>query len=165
MPIIITPDSDLGKEQARWNRPKNQFDEFGVPGMNAVGYVPYPKMVYKAATLPNGKDVCGQDEWEIPGPPGQPPQTMKVRTTLTVNDEREHKVALSNGYHPTPGQALKALEETANAAAYLAHDNRRMSAAAKAELQAANDEAGLDHVLDVEVKRRPGRPKKVESVD
>ena len=60
MPIIVTPDSDLGKEQARWNRPRNQTDEFGVPGMNAVGYEPYPCMVYKAATLPNGKTSAGR---------------------------------------------------------------------------------------------------------
>ena len=101
----------------------------------------------------------------MPGAPGQPPQVMKIRTTLTVKDEREHKQALSNGYHPTPREALKALEQTANAAAYQAYDNRRMSPAAKAELQAANDEAGLDHVLDVAPKKKRGRPAKVQTTE
>lgn len=162
MSLIVTPDSDQGKELARWNTPRNQVTADGQRGMGAIGYEPFPRMVYKAAELPNGRVVCGNDEWDIPGAPGQPPQTIKLRTSLIVADEREYGAALANGYHPDPQSALKGFEARANDAARLAYDNRRMSEAAKAELREADAALGLEHALDV--PRKPGRPKKAPVV-
>lgn len=105
-------------------------------------YVPYPRAIYH---IEEGQLV-----------------------SRLVQDEAEERNFLSRGWANEPGQAQQAADayydrSVAIPAAERAYDDRRMSAAAKAEI-AAHEAATDDHVVDVPApKRSPGRPRKTDS--
>jgi hypothetical protein len=124
--------TDYAKEMARWNAPYT--------------YQEFPKMLYRAATT-----TAGRVELE------QPP-----RTVTTAGAEQE---ALAAGWCPNPQTALDRettrQEAIGTAAAERAFADRRMSAAAQAEAQAADAAAGAKHLGEIrERPRRPRPPKK-----
>lgn len=182
MPIVITPESELGKEMARWNTPRNQI----VPGTNGeygkknVGYERYPAMLYLARQMRNG-------QWAVHAPLPNPADyqsdlngqhylraeqaalAFNESTSRIVRDRAEEEQAVKDGWRTSPDAALEyrtTLEEAvAEAAAERAYRDRTMSEAAKAEMAAAEADTH-EHVLDVPApKRRPGRPHKIASAE
>lgn len=137
MSVIITPESDLGKELAKWNvrRPPQEF----------------PKMLYKAIKRPNGQYACADPLDEA----------FAAQCQWIVNDEREQAKAREMGWRHSPVEALEYAEareqDIAQQAAERAYQDRRLMGKAKEELDAA-EHATSEHVLDV--PRRPGRPRK-----
>src|SRR4051794_4992391 len=102
MGVVISPDSELGKELAKWDKPYR--------------FEPFPAMVYKAV-LVNGKAVVT----DINPNSGE----MHQGTTLIVQSEDELKRAKDQGWRDTPGAALDHHEslqrDIAQAAAEAAH--------------------------------------------
>lgn len=140
MAIVITPESEYGKELAKWNKPYR--------------FEPYPKMLYRAQRTASGK-------WSV----GDPMDESFTRSCqLIVRDEVEERRANDNGWRETQGEALayqKSLDdEIARAAAEEAYRVSKMGKKAQAEAAAADAET-MDHVAEVPEKRRPGRPRKV----
>ena len=70
MPIVITPESEMGKELAKWNKPYH--------------YEPFPQMLYRARKRPDGVvtllDATGEE--------------YDKGCYRTVNDEHERQMAL-----------------------------------------------------------------------
>jgi hypothetical protein len=171
--MIITPDSQWGRELAKWNTPRNQVvrmsddsvarDIHGEPirGMNAVGYEPYPKMLYQAHPSP----ITGQ-----PSVGDMPPDPLFVtderqyaqqclalesfnrRCQKEVGSEEEQRIAVGQGWCVSQQQALDqydvAQQALARAAAEAAHAAQRLSARARQEFDTASD-ATAAHVADV----------------
>lgn len=172
MGIVVSPDSELGRELARWNTPRNRpvTDSNGEPvrnsdgsllmGMNCVGYEPYPKMLFMARLLPNGKPSVG----EVPPIPMfcATPQEYEQKCLWaesftrqcqkTVHSEQEERLCLGQGWSLTQDGALARHEEQqqeyAELAAKAAYAARAMTTKAQAELAAA-DKATHEHVMDV----------------
>ena len=180
MGIIITGESEIGKELARWNTPRNQV----VPGTNGefgkknVGYERYPAMLYLARQQRNGQyavtvpmpspadyqtDLNGQQYLRAE----QQALAFNESCQRTVRNDTEFEQAVREGWRKTPGEAMdfrKSLEDAVStAAAERAYQDRRMSPAAQAEMAAAEADTH-EHVLDVPApKRTRGRPRKVEA--
>lgn len=161
MGMVITPESPLGIEMARWEKPYR--------------FAQFPMMVYRAQKLPSGKVVTAapmppQFGWKDPAEYQRAVDeaegiTKASQRIVHTDDELRH--AKNNGWRETQAAALEAfeLEEQAlgNAAAEAAYRVQRMSAKAQAEYKAA-DEATHEHVADVPVPKRRGRkPKAAEA--
>lgn len=180
-------ESDMGKEQARWNTARNRFvidsngeplkDSTGVPirGMDCVGVEEFPKMLYKAQRLPNGQPSAGE---MAPHPayltdPGEFLARLAFIEQFnrscqrTVQDNSEQRIAEGQGWRDTTKKALELFEleqqEIANAAAQAEFYARRMSATAKREWNDAQDETS-EHVVDVVPKKGRGRPRKAVAI-
>lgn len=182
-------ESAYGKEQARWNTPRNKFlvdsngelmrdaDGHFIKGMNTTGYEEYPRMMFKAHRLPNGQPSAG----EIPPHPAFTFSREEYEQRCAyvdqfnrecqrlVNDEAEERIAKGQGWARTTKEALELYEKEqqaiARAAAEAEFYSRRMTKKAQREWQAAQDETA-EHVVDVTSvpKRRRGRPKKTTAV-
>lgn len=134
MAVVISQDSELGKELARWDAPKREG------GMNANGFEAYPAMVFRAARWSNGKAMCGH-----PGvATGEPEATAFTnQCQFIVQDADEHAKMRRAGWHNSPQEALDAFERdertTADAAAEEQFRVTRMSERAQREFDAAQD--------------------------
>lgn len=150
------------KEETKWNRPKSQG------GRNCDGFEPYPRMLYKAQENPlshkyevvMARDVISLDKTTVILDAAQFNQSCQ----LTVNDEREYQNAKADGWRDTPKLAMEYYEgreqELAVAAAVRAYEDRNMGSAAKAE-SAEFESRTPEHVAEIPVKKRRGRPPKV----
>jgi hypothetical protein len=150
MPVLITAESQLGIEMAKWNV-KRPFS-------------PFPRMMYMAQARPDGIMSVGETLDSIFG--GQPgsAEAFSTRCQMEVKDEDEMNRRLEQGWRCTPGEAKERLEAKekaiADTAAHRAYEDRNMSEAARAEVAEA-EAATEHHVAEVPEKRRPGRPRKV----
>lgn len=170
MGVIRTGQSAHDKELATWDRPRNQVDEDGRAGMNAAGYEPFPKMLYKAHRRENGKVSCMDMDAIYAVDPVKQAQAEAFNRTcqLTVKDESEWRRAKDSGWCDSPADALeyheRLAQDVAKAAAEAAHSLRTMSHQAKREhaFLDANTDAP---VVDVPApKKKPGRPRKLAAV-
>jgi hypothetical protein len=153
MPVVINPESEYGKELARWNV-KRPFSRF-------------PRMLYMARKRPDGVvSVCETDDALFAGHnhvvnPGAA-EAFNGTCQKTVGSESEMAVAMEQGWRATPQDALERFEakerSVGDAAAHRAYEDRNMSDAAKAEARTV-DASTPDHVAEIPVKRR-GRPRK-----
>lgn len=153
MPMVISPDSELGKELARWDAPKSQG------GMRCDGYEPYPKMLYKADRYPgSGKVMVAHP---LAGTGDAVADAFSARCWLTVKSPEEHEAANRAGWCDTSSEALAAFERAAtaeaDAAANAAYHVRRMSEQAQQEFADAQDAAEFH---DPEVKAPKLKPKR-----
>lgn len=159
MGVVITPESELGQELAKWNKPYR--------------YEEYPRLMYRAARKHNG-------QWAAHEPPPHPygyatdaeyqravemAEAFNRGCQLKVFSDDEYRAALNQGWRKSITEAEEAHaareEAISTAAAERAYRDRNMSEKAQAEVADAEREAGLEHVLDVPVpKRGPGRPRK-----
>jgi hypothetical protein len=184
MPVVISPDSDYGRELARWNTPKNKavLDSSGDPvrqldgtilmGMGGLGNEQHPKMLFKARNNPqSGKASVGE---VMPHPADYSNAAEFERASLwvesfnkscqkIVNSEQEERVAVGQGWHPLQTGALDLFEEQqkefARIAAEEAWKAQRMTEKARAEFEEASNQTH-EHVMDVAPKRKRGRPAK-----
>lgn len=171
MGIVISPESELGRELARWEQHRTKYvgDE-QQPG-NPYAFRPYPRMVYQARSHPSGQTRCltpmpqtfdyvTMDQYERALLHAE---SFNKSCQRIVQSEREYTQARDEGWRDTPAEALQhheALERAiGDAAAEAAFSAQRMSSKAQRELQAA-DEATHEHVVDVKPARKRGRPAK-----
>lgn len=166
--IVINPNSELAKELRKWEQFPGPYGKN--PG-NPYVYREYPRLMYLARKLENGKYSCG----EVPPDPmffvtsaQLERETLKVdrfnrSCFLQVGNDTEMEKAYANGYRKTQDEAMahaEALEQNiATAAAEAAFHAKRMSPQAQAEFAAANAETH-EHVVDVQPQRKRGRPAK-----
>jgi hypothetical protein len=152
--MIITQESELGKELAKWNVKRTPTY--------------FPRMLYMARRRPDGVVSVGEVEDAIFARPGQPPQPgsaemWSAQCQMTVMDEAEQIKALERGWRFTPAEALARFEEKeraiGEAAAVRAYEDRNMSDAAKAEIAEA-DAQTEEHLAEVPEKKKRGRPAK-----
>lgn len=149
MGVIITPESEYGKELVRWNKP--------------YVFQPFPQMLYLARRRPDGVMSVGETEDSVFG--GRPGAAEAFTGTcqMTVKNESELNRYLELGWRPSPQEAMDRLKSKerliSDAAAHRAYEDRNMSDAAKAEAAAA-DAATPEHVAEVPEARRRGRPRK-----
>jgi hypothetical protein len=154
--VRISPESELGKELAKWDKPYK--------------FQPFPRMLYRARRRPDGVVRCIEVEDKFFSKGDGPEITGAAEqwsgaNTKTVHNEDELLKALGTGWvEGGPGKAVEAFNERENAvakeAAHRAHDDRNMSDAAKAEIKAAED-GSFDHVAEVPetpIRRRGRKP-------
>ena len=153
MPVVISPESELGQELAKWNKPYH--------------FEPFPMMLYRARKRPDGVvSVLETNDGVLGGQPGTA-ETFTTSCQLTVNDETELTRALEMGWCHSPTDAMDSFAEKekflSTAAAHRAHEDRNMGEGAKAEAAAA-DASTPEHIAEVPRKRaRRGRPRKKAS--
>jgi hypothetical protein len=135
--VVINPESELGKELAKWNKPY-RFEAF-------------PKMVYRAIKRDNGKVQCGDPVDEA----------FSRQCQLTVNSEDELIRAREMGWCESPADALEAFEakerEIGDAAARRLHADQRLSEKARAEAAKADADTS-EHLAEIpETPKAPRR--------
>lgn len=150
MGLVINPDSELGRELAKWDAPHPLTE--------------YPKMLYRAGEL-NGKRLCmapppspfgWRDQAEYQAAINQA-ESFTASCQKRVLDESQERLAKGQGWAETPGEALAVAERDAralgDAAAEANYAAKRMSEAAQRELDEANSLTHA-HVADVGPKTR-----------
>lgn len=137
--LIEVPGTPYAREMAKWNKPYR--------------YQPYPKMLYKAERF-RGTLACQASEpqpWEYRDERSFKMAIDEIRhfnakCQMTVNDERERAKALEMGWRESPDEALKFAhgreDNFSTDVAHRLYEDRNMSEAAKAEMAAAEIEAG-----------------------
>lgn len=171
MGVLITSESEWGKELAKWEQfPNKPYIGEAGPG-NPYVYREYPRMLYRAQRMPNGKVSCG----EAPPHPHYfaDPQAYDRELGMIesfnrscyrlAKDESEEAVLKGQGWCRSQQEALAAFEREqqaiGNAAAEAAYAVARMSDKAQAE-HAAAEASTEHHVVDVVPARKRGRPVK-----
>lgn len=173
MGVVISPDSELGRELCKWEQHRTKYvGEEQEPG-NPYVYRPFPKMVYHAQKNRNGKVICCDVTPDATFYENMAQyeracldvESFNRRCTKIVQSESEYLIAKGQGWCDNPTAALEQFEreeqavaQAASEAAFLA---KRMSEKAQAEFAAAAD-ATDQHVTDLAnvPKARRGRPKK-----
>jgi hypothetical protein len=134
MSVVISPESELGKELEKWNKPYR--------------YVEFPKLLYKAHDL-RGKGAVGDPHDE----------TFEARCTRIVRSASEQAAAEAEGWRVGAQAALELYEADqqaiADEAANVAFHVARMSEKAQAEYAEASDTTH-SHVTDVSGPRTAG---------
>ena len=151
--LIEVPGTPYAREMARWNKPYH--------------YQPYPKMLYKAERR-NGKIACMEappDRYNFADDRSfmraeEAARVFTERCQLIVNNETEYARAMESGYRETPQDAIEHANAREDAfskeVAHRNHDDRNLSERAKAEITAAELEAGQP-VAEVRESRRGRR--------
>ena len=170
MGVVISPDSDLGRELAKWEQHHTRFVAEGAEPGNPYRYRPFPQMVYRAQ-LRKGKAVCMDP---APHPHTFEKSEQYEQAVLAaesfnrgcyriVQSEDELRQAKNEGWRESIKDALDALEQRqqaiGDAAAERAYRDRGMSDRARAEVDAA-ERSTEAHVVDVQPKKKRGRPAK-----
>jgi len=150
MPVVIAPESELGKELAKWDAPKREG------GMRCDGYEPYPALVYKADRYPgNGKVMCMHP---LVGTGDVVADAFSARCYKEVKNGEEHERAAREGWKNTQREAVEAFEKAAtaeaDAAANAAYHAARMSERAQQEFADAQDAAEF-HAPDPPAPKLP----------
>lgn len=157
MSIQITPESEYGKELAKWEKPYK--------------YEPFPAMMYKANRRPDGVVSVGEARDGLFGGQLGAADAFSASCQTTVKGDTEMIRALELGWRKSPGEALEHFEEKelllSTSAAHRAHEDRSMSPAARKEA-AAVEGSTVEHVAEVPrrklspkpTKKRRGRPPK-----
>lgn len=171
--IAVIPGSPYAEYMARFESTTTG----GFPAGNPYTYRPFPKMLYRAQRW-QGAPACMAAP---PDPlmftnPGefsraeQLAQRFNEGCQMTVKDDREMQKAMESGWRESPTEAVAYLvqrgKDESLLDAHREYEDRNMSHAAKAELQAERDARGGDPVPEMPVapvRRGPGRPRKVDS--
>ena len=155
MPIVISPDSELGKELEKWNTPKQQG------GMRCNGFEPYPAMVYRADRYPGTGKVLVLHP--LAGTGDAVADAFSLRNYRTVLTPEAHDQANRDGWSDSPLEAVAAFEKAAtaeaDAAANAAYHAQRMTEKARTEFDAAQDAAEF-HAPDPPAPKQPPRSHK-----
>jgi hypothetical protein len=135
LPVVINPESEYGKEMARWNKPW-RFEK-------------YPQCLYMARQSPTGKWTCQETDDGLFGGSFGAAERWTTGCQRTVRNDAEYEQAINEGWRDTAPQALahrKALEDAVStAAAEEKFRLQRMSEKAQAEYNKA-DAAAFEHL-------------------
>lgn len=146
---IVIPQNTPYAEEMR--KHEAHFTQFGAPGRPYV-FQEWPKRVYKAVRAERGGVTY---------------------EGFTVHDETEALNMRSRGYYTSQTEAFEALEREQTEHGKLAAERNyeiaqgRISEKAASEVRAAEAAYGARHlpaVPETPVRRRPGRPRKTDSV-
>lgn len=151
MAMIINPESVLGQELAKWEKPYR--------------FEPYPKMLYRAVQLENGQmAVTGRPQDYITDPEIARETAITNRCQRIVRNEPEEQRAAAEGWCVTAPEALlhaeRLQQDIAQAAAERHYRDQRMSAKAQTEVKAVDD-ATHEHVPDPPAPTKRARGRKV----
>jgi hypothetical protein len=158
MPVEWSDESSYKKEMKRWDRKKREG------GMNADGFEPFPRMLYKAQRHPLSnkyevavdRDVISADKTLVIFDHEQ----FNTSCQLIVNDQREYDQAKAEGWRDSQKEAMAYREgleqDMARAAAERNWEDRNMSEAAKAE-SAAYESTTAEHVGEIPEARNRKR--------
>jgi hypothetical protein len=164
--IAWDEDSKYYKELNRWNLSKRDG------GMNRDGFEKYPQMLYMAQRHPlsNVYEVAAKED--VPSLDGKTvlfhAEQFNRSCQMIVNDEREYDRAYQAGWRPSQAEAMQYREGhaqmVAEAAAFRAHEDRKMSEKAQAEV-AAVEASTPEHVAEIPASpvrrgRKPGSKNK-----
>jgi hypothetical protein len=151
MAMVITPESELGRELAKWNK--------------TYQFAPFPRMLYRARRRDDGVvSVVENDDRLFGGVPGAA-EVWSSANQRTVGNESELQAALEQGWRNSPLEAMERFEAKEHAigeaAAIRNYEDRNMSERAKAEA-AAVEAQSFEHVPEIPVApvKRRGRPPK-----
>ncbi len=154
MAVVVTPESNYGKELLKWDTPRSRG------GMRPDRYEPFPKMLYMAQERPDGIPSVGETRDGIFGGTPGAAEAFTRTCQRTVRSEAEMARALEEGWRSSPLEALARREARdkaiADVAAHRHYEDRNMSPAAQGEAKAA-DAATIEHVPEVPEKRRRRR--------
>jgi hypothetical protein len=174
--VVILPGSDTAKELAKFEQfPTNYTtgQDGEAPVGNPYQFRAYPKMLYRAVTRPDGREICMEPQ-PVPHAGGAQAEAQynfelmqwerhTAACSKVVRSESEEAAARSEGWRETPKAALSRQEELrqdiARAAAESAFADERMGELAKRERAAAEANSG-DPVVVVPAPRRRGPGKK-----
>lgn len=178
MGIVISPDSALGKELAKWEQHRTKYvSDEEQPG-NPYTYRPYPKMLYRAQPHPISKQTrCMDVEPDVLqyATVQEYERALNMITrfntacTRIVMSDDEQRRAMNDGWRESPDLAMAAAEqreiELSTLAAERHYKDRSMSEKAQAEAAEA-DRSTSAHVVDVvgASKKTRGRPRKIQAV-
>lgn len=150
MGVVINPESELGKELAKWDAPKP--------------YMEYPRMLYRAQLF-RGKSLCmapavvpfgWKDDAEYARAVAEGDAFTKSCQRI-VADESAERIAMGQGWARSPQEALALAEreaqEIGNLAAEANASVRRMSAKAQQDFEEVSA-LTHEHVPDVGRKTR-----------
>lgn len=176
MSVVIPVESDLGVELWIWDHHTNEEHPTrkGVFGKRPLGFVPFPRMIYKARKHANGKVYVQMVE------PSMADFTNVAQYQAAclqinafnrscyriVNSDEELKKAKEEGWREGPQQALDYFEgleqDIARAAAETNWAVARMGPVAQRELAEADAVADAQHVTDLRgrPKSKRGRPRR-----
>lgn len=128
MAVVHTPDSAYAKERVKWEAYPTECG----PGKRTYERRDYPMMLHLA------------------GPPASGLGAAEIVKTLTVGSEIEAESYRSQGFRPTPLEAIEYFAaqqlEFATLAAERNSEMRRMSERANAEVAAVEAAAGAQHL-------------------
>lgn len=160
MAVVVTPESELGKELAKWEQHRTSYVGPDQQPGNPYQYRPYPKMLYKAQKTAQGKVLClppmpnvnaftSQAEYLRAMAEAEALQQACVRV---VESDTQERLAKGQGWSASPEEALAQFEQEeqalGNAAAEAAFAAQRMPEKARREFEAAS-KVGLEHLPDV----------------
>jgi hypothetical protein len=156
MAIIHNPDSEYSREMTKWNTQKRHG------GFGANGYEPFPAMLYKAFARENGKVMCGDPLAAVGDAAGE---AFSRKCQVTVQNEEERDNAVRQGWSLGPDLAIAKYEHDlrviAEVTAQRHFADQGMGESAQAEAKVADD-ATHEQVPAVPIKRKAGRPRKVQ---
>lgn len=192
MAVLVNPESEDVKEQAKWEmfpskwtvgglRPGNPHRGAQAPpddkGSWRSADWQYPAMLFKAQRIPgNGKWATSmqtppffgfrdENEWTRAS---EQANYFKTQCQMVVKSDAERARAHEDGWRDTPQEAVEYANELdkliGNEAAERAYRDRNMSEKAQAEVAQA-EAAHFPHLASVPeapIKRRPRRPRKAQ---
>lgn len=169
--IAVIPGSNLQKEMAKFEQFHSKWTDGSGPG-NPYRYRPFPKMLFRAERR-GGPIECmapPPDRYEYRDDRAfqhaeEAARRFTEKCQRIVKDEREYTRAMEEGWRESPQEAIAFCNERENAisreVAHRNYDDRNLSEQAKAEITAAELEAG-EPLPEIPAKRR-GRPRKIQS--
>lgn len=147
MAMLITPESPLGQELAKWNKPHDVNDPKNR----------YPKMLYMAQVRPDGRASVSEVDDAVFGGRLDSAAEFTRRCQRIVRSEAEEAEALERGWRVTQKEALERHEAKeralADAAAHRHYEDRNMGELARAEAEAA-DASTVEHLPEIPEARR-----------
>lgn len=166
--VIVTPNSELGKELRKWEQHHTRFsitaEGNSEPG-NPYQYRPYPRMLYKAQLHESGQVRC------LTAPPAAyeylsaaeyeraclMADAFNRRCLTTVESEADERRAKADGWCESAADAVRAAEAheqaIGRAAAEANFQVQGMSDVARREWHAAHETTD-QHVVDVQGAKR-----------
>lgn len=165
MGLVISPESDLGKELSKWEQHRTRIvADDAMPG-NPYVFREYPKALYQARLHPrSGQATClmpapdtltCRDEKEFERLCNET-DNWNAKAMRKVPHEEAERLAKGQGWAESPKAALEVFEkeqqEIARLAAEAAFQAQRMGEKARAELAEA-DASTSSHVVDVVGKK------------
>jgi hypothetical protein len=169
MPMVITPDSALGRELWKWDHTiaevhpadEDKPSHEQLRGVRPTSFQEFPQMLYKAETHPITKQMRCMDiePSTLDFPDIQAYQRalnqitiFNQRCTKIVGNDEERRKALNDGWATSAKEAMAFVEKRdiaiADEAARRHFSDQRMSESARAEAAEA-DRSTSKHVLDV----------------
>jgi hypothetical protein len=186
MPMVITPDSALGRELWKWDHRMDEVhpaDEDKpsheqLRGVRPTQFQPFPQMLYKAQTHPITKQMRCMDiepnmldftDIQTYQRAVNQINLFNQACSCIVQDDEQRRKKLNDGWAESVPKAMDAVEQRdiaiADAAAARHFSDQRMSRKAQDEAADA-DRSTSAHVLDVvgSSKKTRGRPAKSRAV-